>query len=220
MGLSVSQDSGRRGCVDSIRGLLAAVESFDEMDLLGPSRCPGWTRLDVVVHVVAGWHEMLGGLVSVVDAAPTVDAASYWNAFQDAAADEDPVLVLMAQRRRTAAYARPSSATAHLHDVAEAVLRGVDVLSGKPLLWQGLVFEPGDFLTAWAVEHVVHQLDLMSDVAAPASALDLARATVESLAGEPLPADWTVEDAVLIGTGRLPVPEGSDTDAARYPVLG
>jgi hypothetical protein len=220
MGLDVDLTTGRAACADSVRGFLAAVDSFDELDLLEPSRCLGWSRLDVVVHVVAGWHEMLGGLVSVVDAEPTVDAASYWNAFQEAYGDEDEVLVLMAQRRGTAAYARPSAATGQLHDVAEAVLRGVDALDDRPLLWQNLVFAPGDFLTAWAVEHVVHQLDLLADVPAPAGGLELARATVEALAGEPLPVSWTVEDTVLIGSGRLPVPGGDATVAAQFPVLG
>jgi hypothetical protein len=52
----------------------------------------------------------------------------------------------------------------------------------------------------------VHQLDLRSAVPAPGSGLRLARATIEALIGQPLPGEWTDEDAVLIGTGRAPVP--------------
>jgi hypothetical protein len=46
-------------------------------------------------------------------------------AFATEASTEDPVDVLMAQRRRAAAFARPSSARTQLHDVAAAVIRGV-----------------------------------------------------------------------------------------------
>jgi len=123
MALTVDLETGRRAFVESVRGFVAAVDDLDEWSLLGSSRCHGWTRLDVVVHVVAGWQEMLGGFVSPVDGPPTVDAASYWPAFEEQEADE-PLDALLGQRRRTTAYARPDSARAQMHDVADAVLRG------------------------------------------------------------------------------------------------
>jgi hypothetical protein len=224
MPLSVPLDEARPACVESIEAFVGAVTGLDELALLDASRCRGWTRLDVVVHVIAGWQEMLGGLVSVVDDEPTVDAASYWTAFAEEYADGDPVLDLMAQRRRSAAYARPGSAVAQLTDVAEALLRGVRALADVRLLWQGHVFTAGDFLAAWAVEHAVHHLDLLlpdpDDHPVPASALRLTRATVEALAGGPLPGEWSDVDAVLAGTGRTPVPARAGAVAARLPVLG
>lgn len=224
MPLSVPLDEARPACVGSVEAFVRAVTDLDELALLDASRCRGWTRLDVVVHVVAGWHEMLGGLVSVVDDEPTVDAASYWTAFAEQYADDDPVLDLMAQRRRSAAYARPSAAVDQLTDVAGALLRGVRALADVRLLWQGHVFTAGDFLTTWAVEHAVHHLDLLlpdPDVhPVPAPALQLARATVEALAAGPLPGEWSDVDAVLAGTGRTPVPDGAGTVAARLPVIG
>ena len=182
MGLTVDLETGRRALVDSVRGFVAAADTFDEWELLGASRCHGWTRLDVLVHVLAGWQEMLGGFVSPVEEPPTVDAASYWPAF-DEEYDEDPVLVLMAQRRRTAVSARPDSARAQLREVADAVLRGARSCTDRPLRWQGHVFAAGDFLTIWAVEDVIHQADLLGDVALPTTALELARATVAELGG-------------------------------------
>jgi|SRR6478735_2866801 len=182
MALTVDLETGRTAFVDSVRGFVDAVDAFDEWALLGASRCHGWTRLDVVVHVVAGWQEMLGGFVSPVDGPPTVDAASYWPAFDDEY-DEDPLVVLMAQRRRTAAYLRPDSARQQLHDIADAVLRGAASCEDRPLTWQGHVFSAGDYLTIWAVEDVIHQADLLGDGALPSSALDLARATVADLGG-------------------------------------
>jgi hypothetical protein len=88
--------------------------------------------------------------------------------------------------------------------------RGLEALPQTAVQWQGHVFAVGDFLTVWAVENVVHQLDLASETPAPASALVLARATIEALAEALLPTDWTDEDAILIGTGRHPVPTGSE----------
>lgn len=220
MGLTVPFDDGRAACAESIQAFVRAVDGFSEHDLFGASRCHGWTRLDVAVHVLNGWHEMLGGLVSAVDAEPTVDAATYWPAFAAQFADDDPVGTLMAQRRRSAAYARPSSATEHLHDVASALVRGVADCDDGQYLWQGHVFTAGDFLAVWAVEDVVHHLDLLSDQPAPANALLLARATIEGLLGEPVPRTWTDLDATLIGTGRVPVPTGSGSIAARLPAFG
>lgn len=185
MGLTVDLETARAAFADSVRGFLDAVDGLDEWALLGASRCHGWTRLDVVVHVIAGWQEMLGGFVSPVGDAPTVDAASYWPAF-DEEYDDDPVAVLMAQRRRAAAYLRPDSAREQLHDVAGAVLRGAASCADRPLRWQGHVFTAGDFLTIWAVEDVIHQVDLVTDDAAPARALELARATVTELDGASL----------------------------------
>lgn len=220
MGFSVSLDAARPVCADSIDGFVVAAASFSEYELLGASRCHGWSRLDLVTHVIAGWQEMLGGMVSPVEDEPTVDAASYWPAFAQEFGSEDPVTVLMAQRRRGAAYARPESAIAQLRDVAAAVGRGVASLPDRHVLWQGQVFTAGDFLAIWAVEDVIHQLDLHDSRPAPARALALTRSTVQALIDEALPEAWSDEDVALIGTGRVPVPQDSAVAAEQFPVLG
>lgn len=220
MAFSVALEAGRTACVESIESFVRAAESFSEHDLLGPSRCHGWSRLEVVVHVIAGWQEMLGGLVSRVDAEPTVDAASYWPAFAEDYGNEDPVLTVMSQRRRAAAFARPASAVAQLGDVGQSLLRGVRDCSEGNLQWDGHVFTVGDFLAVWAVEDVVHQLDLMCDEPAASSALSLARRTTESLSGQQLPASWSDAEVALIGTGREPVPAGSGVDTSGFPAFG
>lgn len=186
MALTVDLATGRTAFADSVTAFVRAVDGFAEWDLLGASRCHGWTRLDVASHVIAGWQEMLGGFVSPVDDVPTVDAASYWPAFDEEYDDPDPVVPLMAQRRRTAAYLRPDSVRAQLRDVADAVLRGAASCPDRHPMWQGHVFTAGDFLTIWAVEDVIHQADLLGDEPLPPSALDLARATVSELGGAAL----------------------------------
>ena len=220
MGLSISLDDGRHAGVESIDAFVRAVESLTDYELLGASRCHGWSRLDVVVHVLGGFQEMLAGMASPVDSEPTVDAATYWAAFATQYAGDDPVEVVMAQHRRTAAYAQPAAATAHLRDVADATRRGVIALQDRPCLWDGHVFAAGDYLAVWAVEDVLHHLDLLSEEPAPPSALTVARATVEALVDEPLPATWTDLDVTLIGTGRMPVPVGAGALADRLPALG
>lgn len=182
MALTVDLETGRTAFADSVRGFVVAADGFDEWSLMGASRCHGWSRLDVVVHVVAGWQEMLGGFVSPVPGPPTVDAASYWPAFEEDEADA-PLDALLAQRRRTTAYARPESARGLMRDVAAAVLRGAASCAGGHYLWQGHVFSAGDFLAIWAVEDAIHQLDLLSSHPVPPTALELARATVTELDG-------------------------------------
>ncbi|HZC52545.1 MAG TPA: maleylpyruvate isomerase N-terminal domain-containing protein, partial [Mycobacterium sp.] len=215
MPLTVPPDRAGPAFDGSVEAFCDAVASLTEWDLLGSSRCHGWTRLDLAVHVVAGWQEMLGGFVTVVDDEPTVDAASYWPAFADLTSGSDRVEVLMALRRRAAAYLRPSSLLAQLREVADAVLSASRTIRAQPCRWQGKVFAPGDFLAIWAVENVVHHLDLLVDDPPPSSGLALARATIEALAAGPLPVEWTDEQAVLIGTGRIAVPHDAGVIGAR-----
>ena len=153
--LTVTLAAGRSTCLDSITGFLRAVDGIDEYQLLGASRCHGWSRMDVVTH-----------------------------------------------------------------DVAASLASGVDGLSDGCCRWQGQVFSAGDYLAVWAVENVVHHLDLVAAEPAPVGALALARATVEALVGAPLPPGWSDEEAVLVGTGRRPVPDGSGGLASRLPALG
>lgn len=219
MPFTVAFDDARSAFELSVTAFSAAVTSMSEWDLLASSRCHGWTRMEVIAHVVAGWQEMLEGFVTIVDDDPTVDAASYWTAFADMTSGSDRVEVLMAQRRRAAAYIRPAALVEQMHDVAGAVLSGARTMGARACRWQRQVFEPGDFLAIWAVEDLIHHLDLLVDDPPPDSALALARATLETLATTPLPADWPDEHAVLIGTGRIPVPDDAGPLAARLPLL-
>jgi hypothetical protein len=223
--LSIDLDEGKAAFSESVIAFLEAIDRLTEHELLAFSRCHGWLRLDVLTHVLGGWQEMLGGFVQQVDRAPTVDAASYWTAFGQDMADENPIAVLMAQRRRSDAHPSPAALRAQLHDVSAAVLHATRALTDAPRLWQGHVFTAGDFLAIWAVEDAVHHLDLNLDPALaegrpPASGLSLTRRTIEALVGEALPASWTDIDAVLAGTGRIPVPTGGEAIAGRLPALG
>ena len=220
MTLSIDLDEGKLAFEESVVGLIGAADRLTEHEMFGRSLCHGWLRLDVLTHVLGGWEEMLVGFVQQVDAAPTVDAASYWTAFAQEMAQEDPIAVLLAQRRRSDSHSSPAALLAQLHDVSAAVAHATRIMTDQPRRWQGQVFSAGDFLAIWAVEDAVHHLDLdlQGDVP-PASALSLSRRTIETLVDGPLPPSWSDVDAVLAGTGRIPVPAGGEQVAGRLPAL-
>lgn len=219
MALTVDLDTGRTALLASMEDLQAAIDGMTERDLLGQSACHGWSRLDVVTHLVFGGYELLAGLASRGAGPPTVDAASFWRAFDDFSSKEDPIQVLMEQRRRTGVYARPEAARTHLRDVFWAVGNGVRDLDERPVVWLGQVFTAGDFAAVWAVENAVHHLDLLvPDPPAP-EALRLARRTVDALLPAPTPTGWSDTDAVLVGAGRLSA-RGDGPLAQELPVLG
>jgi uncharacterized protein (TIGR03083 family) len=220
MVLTIDIEPARAACAGSVTAFVRAVESVSEHDLLASSRCHGWTRMEVLTHLLAGWQDMLGGMVSQVDQVPTVDAASYWSAFEAQYGNADPVAVLMSQRRRSTAYLRPASALEQLRDVATSLSRGITLLPDQPVLWQGQVFTAGDFLAVWAVENAVHHLDLQVSTPVPQDALAIARQTIETIIRTALPAQWNDERAVLVGTGRVAVPEELSSLAPVLPALG
>lgn len=103
--------------------------------------------------------------------------------------------------------------------MATAVRRGSAAMRDQAVSWQSHVFSAGDFLAVWAVEDVVHQLDLQGDHPAPENAVRLTVATIEALVGRSLPADWGQEQSVLIGTGREPVPQDAQDLSAVLPAF-
>jgi mycothiol maleylpyruvate isomerase-like protein len=221
MPLTIGLDNGKVAFEESVVAFLRTVDRLSDHELFGHSRCHGWLRLDVLTHVLGGWQEMLSGFAYQVDDAPTVDAATYWTAFAEDMADEDPIVVLVAQRRRSDAHPSMAALRAQLHDVSTAVLHGTRGLTDSPRFWEGQVFTAGDFLAIWAVEDAVHHLDLdVPGEAPPASALSLCRRTIETLIGESLPATWSDVDAVLAGTGRIAVPAGGAAFEGRLPAFG
>jgi uncharacterized protein (TIGR03083 family) len=207
--------------LDELDLFAATVSSLSDADLVAASLCRGWTVGDVIVHVHMGLQEMLLGLVSLVDAPPDADASSYWRGSLPSDDDEaDRLDNVRFVRLLGAAYRRPSGLMRHLLPTASGVRSAVRALPEGTLSFQGHVLSTGDFLTTWAVELAIHQLDLSRElpVAPPTPAsLALTRATVEALAGRPMPSSWDDRTVALLGAGR--VDPGPD-QAAVLPVLG
>jgi hypothetical protein len=217
----------RDAVLDALDVLVGVVGVLDDRALLAASRCRGWTVGDVLVHVHLGLQEMLLGLVTPTHEPADTDAAGYWTAPPPATdPDADDLAGVRFVRLVASAYRRPTGLVAHLLPTVGGVATAVRASGAGQVRFQGHVLTTGDFLATWACELAVHHLDLRAelDLVPPApSALTIARATVEALAGGPLPREWTDEDAVLLGTGRVPLgPSHRDLGpaVARLPVLG
>ena len=142
--LSYDHATAARLLRDQLSAFVSAAESFSEHELLGASRCHGWSRLDAVVHVRAGVEEMVGVCAAQVDDPPDHDAASYWGSFADA--DDDPVPSILWMRRTAAAYQRPEGALRHLRDVAGTARIALERMPDHPVLFQGKAMASG---TSW-----------------------------------------------------------------------
>ena len=221
MTLHLSHDEGRTALLDELASWRQLLAAFDDVD--APSRCAGWTCAQLLVHVHLGLQEAALALLGIEEPGPvTVDAAGYWTRYP-AGADpggEDRLLAGLA-----GAYDGPDALTRHLDRTVAGLARGVARAREGRVAFQGFVFGTGDFLGSWAVELAVHHLDLDLIAAPPAaSALALARRTVDDLAGDVVPADWDDATVVLAGTGRVPLT--AEVAAAhpglgeRFPVLG
>lgn len=217
--LTVVHADGLVAFLQSADRLLAAAASPSERDLLGQSRCHGWSRMDVLAHVLAGWQEMLGAFIAPTDAPPDVDAASFWGTAAGGMPEADPVPALMAQRRRTDAYTRPSALLAQLRDVAATVATGASNLGTSNVRFQGHVMTSGDLLAIWAVENAIHHLDLDLPVPGSPAALRLARRTCDALLPAPLPPAWADEEAVLVACGRTSRQDVPAAVADHLPVI-
>jgi len=190
---------------------VAAVRSLDDLQLLAPSRCVGWSRLEVVVHVRMGLEEMAVGTTRRVDAVPDHDAASYWRTHPDDR-DDDEVPHILWLRRVASAHSRPSGAVRHLEAVAKTATGAVRAMPAGVVEFQGKRMLTGDFLATWVVELAVHQLDLALDD--EPSGADWARQTLEALAEHSLPSELDDATAVLVGLGRVPCPATTRLDPA------
>lgn len=222
--MHIDHATGRDAFVEELVGLLEVAGGLGDDDLVAASRCRGWTVADVLAHVHLGLQEMLLGIVSPTDAAPTVDAASYWTqapaSNDDEDSDTDHVRYV---RRLSDAYRRPSGGIQHLTVTGRTLVRATTALPESALDFQDHVIDTGDFLATWAVELAVHHLDLglelTVDPPAP-GALRLARQTVEELAGGSFPTRLSDQDVILIGTGRIPTPADQSLAHLTIPAFG
>lgn len=180
--------------------------ALDELALLGPSLCHGWSRLDALVHVRLGLEEMAMATTFACSDSIDHDAASYWFSYADDSGS-DPVPDILWLRRVASAHPRPASAMKHLAAVATGAVQAVRSMPESTIKWQNKVMTSGDFLATWVVELAIHQLDLAVDSSAPVG-IGWARQTVEAVADAELPSDLDDPRAVLVGLDRsLPPPE-------------
>nr|WP_246314556.1 maleylpyruvate isomerase N-terminal domain-containing protein [Kineococcus aurantiacus] len=221
--MHLTHEEGRTALADELASWSVLLGADQDLD--APSRCAGWSCAHVLVHVHLGLHEVALALLDVEAAdapgAATVDAAGYWTGYP-ATTDAQRQTQLLDGFAR--AYPDAATLTAHLAETVAALGRGLGRTPAGRVGFQGQVLSTGDFLGSWAVELAVHHLDLDLVAAPPAaSALRVARRTVEDLAGGAVPADWDDATVVLAGTGRVAltgeVAAQHPALAARFPVL-
>jgi uncharacterized protein (TIGR03083 family) len=201
--MHVEHDEGRAAFLAQLEVFAAVADDLTDDDLMGTSRCRGWTVADVLVHVHLGLHEMLLGLVSPAGEQPDSDASDYWRHQPPSTDDDSDAIDAMRFVRLVAsAYRRPTGVVGHLRPTFDGLRTAVTNLPAGAVRFQGLVLPTGDFLTTWAVELAVHQLDLRQPGRPAPAALRLGRATVEALRGGELPAGRDDESVLLLGFGR------------------
>ena len=88
--LTVALDEVRPLFVEQAGEFLTVCRDHSDLDLLDPSLCRGWSRLDLMVHVRAGLDEMAATAGAYTDRTPDCDAATYWTCHPDDR-DDDPV---------------------------------------------------------------------------------------------------------------------------------
>ena len=123
----------------------------------------------------------------------------------------------------TSAYQQPSDGIRHLSATGSAVMRAATRLPATNLDFQGRVIGTGDFCATRAVELAIHHLDLgLELIMEPpvAAALDLARQTLEELAGGAFPPSISETDLILIGTGRLAPSSEATLTGLTVPAFG
>jgi hypothetical protein len=206
--LSFPHEEARSRLLEAVDAFVATAGSLSDLELLGHSRVHGWSRLEVVTHVRLGLEEVVIGAVPS-DAAADHDAASYWVSHPDDR-DDDQVPHILWLRWVAGAHARPSSAVRLLERAAAGVRAAVGDLSEGTVAFQDKRMTTGDFLATWVVELAIHQLDL--DLGGDVPGLDWSRATLEAIAGCPLPEALDDRAAVLSGLGRSDAPAGLELD--------
>ncbi|MGX6604698.1 maleylpyruvate isomerase N-terminal domain-containing protein [Micromonosporaceae bacterium Da 78-11] len=211
-------------------GLTEIVADLDDLSLLLPTGCRGWTIADLLLHVNGDAQGALVALATPTTAPVDVDFVSYWHAFPGTGDPAARVAHAQWVRRSAAAFARPNGVVKIWSDTAPAAVRAARAADpdGR-LATQGHVFAVADFLAVLVTEAVVHHLDLIDALPgaaepAPAAAA-IAHDTLAGLAAPArFPSSWSRREALLKGTGRLALTTADrqllGTDADLFPLLG
>ena len=113
-------------------------------------------------------------------------------------------------------------------DTSRAAVRAARARDGAALVTtQGHVLTAADFVHTLAVEGVVHHLDLTLELPARGLSGDADGLVLNVLTGlfrGDLPEAWSPTEAILKGTGRLPLDDADrvdlGADADRFPLFG
>ena len=153
--------SGRRAAMTaSCRPATSDAERPDEEELARPSRCLGWTRADLLYHLLLDAQRALVAFAAPATALPDADVVSYWAPFRPG---DDTYAAHARFVRRSAAACQPDLAiVAQRKHTATAAAHAATALDGDArVAVQGHVMA-GDFLATLTVEATIHHLGLVA----------------------------------------------------------
>jgi uncharacterized protein (TIGR03083 family) len=222
-------ESGRArvAMVASYRAVTGDAEKLDDDELARPSGCRGWSRGDLLFHMLLDAQRALVTFATPAGGEADVDFVSYWAPFRPGGEGYSAHARFV--RRVASSYRSDLVIAGQWTETAAAAARAAATLpaDGK-VATQGHVLVAGDFLATLAVEATIHHLDLVAgdeSLAGPSGAgLAAVRETLDGALGQPVPAGWDDVEYVLKGTGRAELSAGDRASlgvlAARFPLLG
>jgi uncharacterized protein (TIGR03083 family) len=217
----------RAAVVASYRALTDDVGKLDEDGLARPSGCRGWSRADLLFHVLLDAQRALVTFATPAAGEPDADFVSYWAPFRPGAEGYDAHARFV--RRVASSYRSDLVIAGQWAETAAAAARAAATLPADAnVATQGHVLVAGDFLATLAVEATIHHLDLKAgdeSLAGPSGpGLAVVRETLDGALGQPVPVGWDDVDYALKATGRAELSAGDRAGlgvlAARFPLLG
>lgn len=213
--------------VASYQAVTDDVGKLGEDELARPSRCRGWSRGDLLFHMLLDAQRALVTFATPAAGEPDVDFISYWAPFRPGAEGYAEHARLV--RRMASSYRSDMVIAGQWAETAAAATRAAATLPADGrVATQGHVLFAADFLATLAVEATIHHLDLEAgdkSLAGPSGpGLVVTRETLDGALGQPVPVGWDDVDYVLKATGRAELTDGDRASlgvlATRFPLLG
>src|SRR5690349_19874502 len=223
----IEPDRARAAMVASYQAVTGDVSTLEEDELARPSRCLGWSRGDLLFHLLLDAQRALVTFATPAAGEPDVDFASYWAPFRPRA--EGYLRHARFTRRIASAFESDLAIVGLWTETAAAAARAAAALPADvKLATQGHVLAAADFLATLAVEATIHHLDLTAgetSLAGPSGpGLAVTRETLDGVLGQPVPAGWDDATYALKATGRAELTDGDRASlgglADRLPLLG
>jgi len=220
-------DRARLAMAASYRAVTDDLGKLDEDALARPSGCRGWSRADLLFHLLLDAQRALVTFATPADGAADVDFISYWVPFRPGA--EGYASHARFVRRVASSYRSDLVIVAQWAETAAAATRVAALLPDDVrVATQGHVLSAGDFLATLAVEATIHHLDLAAgdkSLAGPSrEGLAVTRETLDGILGEPVPVGWTELEYALKASGRAELTAKDQASlgvlTARFPLLG
>ena len=152
-------DRARAAMVASYQAVTDDAGKLDDDELARPSGCRGWSRGDLLFHMLLDAQRALVTFATPASGEADVDFVSYWAPFRPGA--EGYAAHARFVRRVASSYRSDLVIAGLWAETATAAAHAAATLPAEAkVATQGHVLFAGDFLATLAVEATVHHLDL------------------------------------------------------------